>query len=113
MTYKAWAVADECCKAPPNARTPPSRRQEETAPIATAEWGHQVASLNRPGGNVTGVSVYTTELASKRLALLHELVPAAHRVAILVNPGSLATNIETRDVAAGCPTSSTPASNFS
>ena len=58
-----------------------------------------VASLNRPGGNVTGVSVYTTELASKRLALLHELVPAAHRVAILVNPGSLATNIETRDVA--------------
>jgi putative tryptophan/tyrosine transport system substrate-binding protein len=58
-----------------------------------------VARLNRPGGNVTGVSVYTTELASKRLALLHELVPAAHRVAILVNPGSLATNIETRDVA--------------
>jgi putative tryptophan/tyrosine transport system substrate-binding protein len=58
-----------------------------------------VTSLNRPGGNVTGVSVYTTELASKRLALLHELVPAAHRIAIFVNPGSLATEIETRDVA--------------
>jgi putative ABC transport system substrate-binding protein len=39
-----------------------------------------------------------TELALKRLAPLHELVPAAHRVAIFVNPGSLVTNIETRDV---------------
>src|SRR5262245_56007086 len=57
-----------------------------------------VTSLNKPGGNVTGVSVYTTELASKRLALLHELVPAVRRVALFVNPRSLATNIETRDV---------------
>jgi len=44
-----------------------------------------VASLSRPGGNVTGVTVLTGELFGKRLALLHELVPAAKTVAYLVN----------------------------
>ena len=45
-----------------------------------------VASLARPGGNLTGVNFFTTEVAAKRLELLRELVSAATRVAVLVNP---------------------------
>jgi putative ABC transport system substrate-binding protein len=45
-----------------------------------------VASLNQPGGNVTGVSVLDIELGPKRLELLHELIPAANGMAVLVNP---------------------------
>jgi putative tryptophan/tyrosine transport system substrate-binding protein len=47
-----------------------------------------VASINRPGGNVTGVSWYNAELGPKRLGLLHELVPNATIVALLVNPNN-------------------------
>jgi putative tryptophan/tyrosine transport system substrate-binding protein len=49
-----------------------------------------VASLNRPGGNLTGVSVINVEVIAKRLQLLHELVPAAKSVAFLVNPDNIA-----------------------
>jgi putative tryptophan/tyrosine transport system substrate-binding protein len=45
-----------------------------------------VASLNRPGGNVTGVSYFNEEVAPKRLEMLHEFVPTAKSIALLVNP---------------------------
>ena len=45
-----------------------------------------IASLARPGGNLTGINFLLTELAAKRLELLHEMVPAARRLAVLVNP---------------------------
>jgi putative ABC transport system substrate-binding protein len=50
-----------------------------------------VASLNRPGSNITGVSVMNVELGAKRLGLLHELLPNASRFSVLVNPKSLLT----------------------
>src|SRR5262249_50522313 len=59
-----------------------------------------VASLNRPGGNATGVNHVVAELGSKQLGLLHELVPAAARVGLLVNPNSALTQSVTRDVMA-------------
>jgi putative ABC transport system substrate-binding protein len=47
-----------------------------------------VASLSRPGANVTGVTILVTELATKQLGLLHELLPGAKRFAVLINPTS-------------------------
>jgi putative tryptophan/tyrosine transport system substrate-binding protein len=50
-----------------------------------------VASLARPGANLTGIGFFTTELAAKRMELLRELLPKAVRVAVLVNPANAAT----------------------
>jgi putative ABC transport system substrate-binding protein len=59
-----------------------------------------VASLNRPGGNLTGVSALTNTLAAKQLELLHELVPTATLVAFLVNPNNPLTEPNTEDLRA-------------
>jgi putative ABC transport system substrate-binding protein len=52
-----------------------------------------VTSLARPGGNATGTNSLTAEVEAKRLALLHELVPKAVRVAVLLNPANVGTNL--------------------
>jgi putative ABC transport system substrate-binding protein len=57
-----------------------------------------VASLARPGGNLTGVDSVSGELTAKRLELLREPVPAATRVAVLVNPTNPAAETTVRDV---------------
>jgi len=58
-----------------------------------------VASLARPGGNLTGVTTFGVELIAKRLSLVRKLVPAATTIAVLINPtNSTQTETETRDV---------------
>ena len=57
-----------------------------------------VASLNRPGGNITGVHMLILSLGAKRLGLLHELMPAANPVGILVNPNFADALTQLRDV---------------
>src|SRR5215831_9236171 len=60
-----------------------------------------VASFNRPGGNVTGLSIMSVELGAKRLGLLREVVPGALRVAALINPKSSIAESLIRDTQAG------------
>jgi putative ABC transport system substrate-binding protein len=58
-----------------------------------------VASLNRPGGNITGIANLTAEITAKRLAMLHELVPAVASIAFFANPTNAAyAQAETRDL---------------
>jgi ABC-type uncharacterized transport system substrate-binding protein len=59
-----------------------------------------VASLARPSGNLTGVNFFGAELAAKRLELLRELIPAAARIAVLVNPANAEADSTLRDVEA-------------
>jgi ABC-type uncharacterized transport system substrate-binding protein len=76
-----------------------------TIPIVFVSGGDPVdyglvASLNRPGGNVTGVSLVTSVLVAKRLGLLSELVPTAAVIALLINPDTPDAEPETKDVMA-------------
>jgi ABC-type uncharacterized transport system substrate-binding protein len=59
-----------------------------------------VASFNRPGGNATGVTLYTKELIGKRLELLRELMSGTSQIAMLVNPIGLAAELEVADMEA-------------
>jgi putative ABC transport system substrate-binding protein len=82
-----------------------AKRATQSIPIVFVSGGDPVqmglvSSFHRPGGNVTGFYFLTTELVAKRLALLHELLPGAKRVAVLVNPTNAANAGPTmRDVA--------------
>jgi len=76
-----------------------------TIPIVFASGGDPVklglvASLNRPGGNVTGVTFVVAELGAKQLGLLHELQPGAVRVGVLVDPNFAGTQSFVSDVQA-------------
>jgi putative ABC transport system substrate-binding protein len=62
-----------------------------------------VASLNRPGGNLTGFNAYSGEFGAKALALLHELVPSAATIGLLENPNNPISELTTRDVLAAAP----------
>jgi ABC transporter substrate binding protein len=69
------------------------RRQTTTIPIVFMIGGDPVklglvGSLNRPAGNVTGITFFSTQLESKRLGLLHELVPHATLFGVLTNPSN-------------------------
>ena len=88
-----------------NAAVRAARAATTTVPIVFAVGEDPVrlglvASLARPGGNLTGVNFFSTELAAKRLELLRELVPGAVRVAVLVNPANPNTETILRDVEA-------------
>jgi putative tryptophan/tyrosine transport system substrate-binding protein len=63
-----------------------------------------VASLNRPGGNVTGVTQLLAEVAPKRLELAHEMVPTATVIAVLLNPANPNTEAQLRDLQAAAGT---------
>jgi putative ABC transport system substrate-binding protein len=56
-----------------------------------------VASFNRPGGNVTGISFFSSQLGSKRLELLHEIVPIATVIAMLADPNTPTNEIQIRE----------------
>ena len=84
------------------------RKRPSTIPIVMAfdsdpVGSGLVASLARPGGNITGLSSLSPELTGKRLELLKETVPKLLRVAVLGNPGNTATvlNFKEAEVAAG------------
>jgi putative ABC transport system substrate-binding protein len=62
-----------------------------------------VGNLNRPGGNLTGVSSLNVQVTPKRLEILHQVVPAAAEIAVLVNPTSPTTDSQLRNLQAAAP----------
>jgi putative ABC transport system substrate-binding protein len=76
-----------------------AKRATATIPIVFVLGGDPVTlglvtSFNKPGGNVTGTTIITTEMATKRLKLLYDLDPEIRNAAVLVNPGAVTAEIE-------------------
>jgi putative ABC transport system substrate-binding protein len=96
--------------APGNVPSLAAKAATATIPIVFGVGGDPVqlglvASLARPGGNVTGVNFFVNEVAAKRLRLLHDLVPKAVRIAVLLNPANAVVAETTlRDVQEAAPT---------
>jgi putative ABC transport system substrate-binding protein len=87
----------------------PAKAATRAIPIIFAAGGDPVAmglvaSLNRPGGNLTGSAILESELAPKRLQLLHELVPNAAAFGVLVDPDTLPTPLLITDLQAAART---------
>jgi putative ABC transport system substrate-binding protein len=97
----AHRVAVLCAVA--NASAVAARRATSTIPIVFITGGDPVElglvdSLNRPGGNATGITMFLNELSGKRLEILRELVPNISRVAFMVNPTNPRTRINARQM---------------
>ena len=109
--HRLSAAATEFIRRPVNVivgnliRRKRPRLQTTTVPIVFATGSDPiqdglVSSLNRPGGNVTGLVFFAAVLGAKRLELLRQLVPKATTIGVLVNPGISNTEAERRDVQA-------------
>jgi len=96
--------------APGNVPSLAAKAATATIPIVFGVGGDPVqfglvASLARPGGNVTGINFFVPEVTAKRLRLLHDLLPKAVRIAVLINPGNAVVAEGTlRDVQEAAPT---------
>jgi putative ABC transport system substrate-binding protein len=82
---------------------PAAKSATTTIPVVFASGGDPVetglvASLNRPGGNLTGATFLTANLGAKRVGLLHELVPNAEIIALLAGPTTSVARVQIRDV---------------